>query len=231
MESSQRREILSACPGLRTFHCDIEVKGSATGVEEAGPVYLADLEELNLRRIKLEHQESILPLLLVGRKPLSLSIQTTKYSYHEVDYAKDLFSAAIMDFFKRSNVTARYIWGPSPPGSLLKCLFMDSPASVRILGLETFILQGIPGLTNLEQSCITRLDCLNLRSCYIELESIREFVRACPIRVLKLPANTEEPQILDELVAIFPVVKYVDSSASIEEWNSGEIWDWDWELP
>ncbi|KEP47562.1 putative F-box-like domain protein [Rhizoctonia solani 123E] len=231
IESSQLREILSACPGLRTFYCHIEVKRSVMDVE--GPVYLADLEELNLRQITSEHHESILPLLLPGQKPLSLSIQAKwENPYTEVDQDENLFSTPVLDFFKRSNVTALFIRNRSfSRGLWLKSLLMDSPASVRIIGLQSFTLDDMTGLTNLEQPCLTRLDCLDLMSCYFKVETLRELARVCPIQVLKLLVNTEKAQTLNELAAIFPVVKCVDSSASIEEWNSGEIWDWDWELP
>ncbi|KAG8699800.1 hypothetical protein FRC11_013458, partial [Ceratobasidium sp. 423] len=104
IKPSQLTNILSSCPKLRIFHWDIEVRG--TDQQNAiGSVYLAELEDLNIRQMKHNHHEYFLPLVSPGPKPLSLSIRSTPH------LAQGLFTTAVSNFFNRSNVTALYIQG------------------------------------------------------------------------------------------------------------------------
>ncbi|KDN46504.1 hypothetical protein RSAG8_04157, partial [Rhizoctonia solani AG-8 WAC10335] len=81
IESTQLRDILSACPKLRAFQCSIEIEGANTAAQSVpDPVYLPELEDLHLRRLNHAQQQYILPLISPGPKPLSLSIQVAKPS-------------------------------------------------------------------------------------------------------------------------------------------------------
>ncbi|KAG8683345.1 hypothetical protein FRC11_013680, partial [Ceratobasidium sp. 423] len=177
-------------------------------------VYLAELEELNLRRMKPNQHENFLPLLLPGRKPLSLSIQVLKPS------ETGLFSTTVLDFLNRSNVVALYIQGYDFPRLPLEKLLMDPSVNVRILSLEALELKEMTSPMSPDQPHLVRLDCLNLMSSIFKMETLRELVNFCPIQVLKLINGAKEPEILDELATIFPMVKCMDSSAPIEEWDS-----------
>ncbi|EUC59525.1 F-box-like domain protein, putative [Rhizoctonia solani AG-3 Rhs1AP] len=236
IESAQLRNILSACPKLRTFQCGIEVKEANTATQGSpGPVYLAELEELHLRQMEYYENQDVISLISPGPKPLSLSIQIARPSLSE-----SLFHAHVLAFFARSNVTTLYIESHSScPRLPLGRLLTDSPKTTCIIGLRGFnltqetVISIDPG-----QSYLTQLDCLNLTQCVCHIESLQQMVNICPVRMVKLPepdllVDNEErvrwnPRTLDRLAPIFPVVKCVKEDTSVEEWNSWGIVEWDW---
>ncbi|KEP47561.1 F-box-like domain protein [Rhizoctonia solani 123E] len=238
IESAQLRNILSACPKLRTFHCGIEVVDTKTVAQDISePVYLAELEYIHLRRMSPDQHQYLLPLILPGPKPISLSIQVAKPSPTE-----ELFSTTVLDFFTRSNVVALYIKGHCYTASLsLERLLKDSPPSTRIIGLQSFnIDQENARPFSFKQSYLTQLECLNLTLCTFDINVLRGMADVCPIREIKIftpecfvytvysSKERVTSETLDELVAIFPIVKSIEKLSPIEEWNSWETVEWEW---
>ncbi|KAL5637709.1 hypothetical protein ACGC1H_002095 [Rhizoctonia solani] len=227
IEAAQLREILLACPGLRTFHSCIRISRQNSQVT-LPPVPLNNLEMLNIRDLSLKFYEEFLPLIAPGDKPLTL-VCRTHLREEPIPYGP-----ALQAFFQRSKVTRLYITNRIPidyhEHFPLDQLFIHSPSTLHTLGLVRFkITEHIP----YRDTCINnlpsvQLECLSLRQCTIVPGVLRDMAMKFPAQILKLQDIPDEAQILEEICSMFPVVKRVCPERSrIESWDT---WGTDYDV-
>ncbi|KAG8735113.1 hypothetical protein FRC11_003436, partial [Ceratobasidium sp. 423] len=206
---SQLAEILSSCPGLRIFHCNLEV--DISGARPAIPaIPLKQLEVVNLHRMASAQSSQLLAHISPGRKSLELSLFVPDKGE---GFSGHFLPELVLDFFGRSRVTRLFLHkdgiAEKYDDKLIRVslarLLSELPAGLCTLGLNRF--QVYPG-TEDPKSWPAQLNTVYMRSWDIDVAALRELASLCSLRELMLshlPTRSEDRKLLREVAKLVPI--------------------------
>ncbi|EUC60848.1 F-box-like domain protein, partial [Rhizoctonia solani AG-3 Rhs1AP] len=204
--------ILAASPGLRLLHLGVEIRLTET---LPSPVHLEELEDLLLQSLAPISQQTILRLILPGRKPLRMS---TTYSHALSEFpagSKDEF----LRFFQRSNIVQLQVH--SLARILPELLLFRLPNIQTLIFREAFILADVDDTYGSPPH--PEFTSIHFISCTMELGVLLWLLSAPNIRDVTVWDCKIDSQIEDlpdhpielyqhELLSAYPFVRFVDAS-------------------
>ncbi|CUA73344.1 RNA-directed RNA polymerase VP1 [Fiji disease virus isolate Sugarcane] [Rhizoctonia solani] len=205
-------DILFACPLLRVLRLS-DMAILPCDIVPLEPVYLTELEHLELISLTYESLDLLLPMIIPASKELSLRISLLAFEDH--------LTSAIELFMKRANVTQLFI----QQELIARCL--PVVPNLRALVIDLGEQAGGPclsefshgnGLDNQSILQCPKLHTLHLCSGTITIEAIQEFIKAHPlVQRLSFSACYADP-FQDELLDwLQPYVKDVQYDLTLDE--------------
>ncbi|CAE6403835.1 unnamed protein product [Rhizoctonia solani] len=209
---SQLVGILSSCPGLRIFRCNLGVS-TYNAQPTVSQVSLKELEVVNLYLMDSKQCTLLLAHILPGEKPLELSLSIPEDGER---FPGRFLQAPILAFFNRSRVTKLFLhkdrndtWNDGKMIRLsLAMLLSQLPAGISTLGLNRLqVCHGTEELTSVPM----QLDTVYMCSCSVDRATLQTLARVCPLRKLMLnhiphwyePAGREH--VREEVVDLAPI--------------------------
>ncbi|EUC60296.1 F-box-like domain protein [Rhizoctonia solani AG-3 Rhs1AP] len=204
--------ILRSCPGLRVFHCEIELDSHTLHTSSPiPPVTLTELEDLRIHNMLPTQSKLLLPYIFPGPKPLGFFIQVAGRSS-----SKSFFPAVVLAFLRRSNVTKLFIKTQETAWISVVTIASALPGNLNTLSLQGFWI--VPEGTNSAHpgfSRVAKVNTLILQRVKVGvgISAIQQFSSICAVQELILDSDSL-PHLgfmmvtaLEELRQTIPVVR------------------------
>ncbi|KAL5634068.1 hypothetical protein ACGC1H_006038 [Rhizoctonia solani] len=214
--------ILSSCPELRIFHCELDVDTHIYNIQPTVRIVLKDLEALKLHGMLPDHSASLLSHIYPGTKPLSLSIRVGGQNILEN------LSPQLSDFFRRTNIERLFLTAYTTVQVSVGRLFPSLPAGLRTLGFNSVRLaQESSELLRSDQPRWTKIDTLILDRSTSDITTLHRLATAYSIRALVLnpdDVHFEGNKPMDEeLKQTIPIIRKISKEYGVDGngWISG----------